>query len=213
MTAPAGPGSGHRRNRREGARAGRAGAFLLALVLCLGLLLGPAIPAPAADPPVALKDMMGTYLGRATVRELPSGKTEEREIDVEITPFRGGGFRIRWVNVTLVDGRRDVPGVRRRVSAATFSPGKAPGFFVEAPETNVFAEREEVTPMGGDPVRWAVLDAAGLTLYAFVVLDDGRYELQTYARRRTAAGIDLRYERVVDGERLRTIEGRAVKVE
>lgn len=36
-----------------------------------------------------------------------------------------------------------------------------------------------------------MLDAAGLNLYAFVVLDDGPYELQTYSRRRTTRGIDL----------------------
>ena len=140
-------------------------------------------------------------------------KTEEREIDVEISAFKGNGFRIRWVNVTLVDGRRDVPGVKRRPSELAFVPAKGQTFFVEAPESSVFGEREEGNPMGGDPVRWAVLDAAGLHLYAFVVLDDGRYELQTYSRRRTSQGIDLYYERVVDGRRMRVIEGRAVKAE
>jgi hypothetical protein len=161
----------------------------------------------------ALKDLMGTYVGRAKMLDLPGGKTEERDIDVEVTPFKGDGFRIRWVNVTLVDGQRDRKGVKRRVSEVTFTPGKTKGFFVEAPEGSVFSEREEVTPMGGDPVRWAVLDAAGLHLYAFILLRDGRYELQTYTRRRTAEGIDLHYERVVDGERVRTIDGRAVKAD
>jgi hypothetical protein len=67
--------------------------------------------------------------------------------------------------------------------------------------------------MGGDPVRWAVHDAAGLHVHSFVILDDGRYELQTYSRKRTPSGIDLRYERVVDGRTVRTIEGKAVKVD
>ena len=56
-------------------------------------------------------------------------------------------------------------------------------------------------------------DAAGLHVYSLTILDDGRYELQTYSRKRTATGIDLRYERVVDGRLVRSIEGRAVKIE
>jgi hypothetical protein len=171
------------------------------------------LAAPGGDGAAQLKDLMGTYLGRAVVKDLDTNQTEEREIDVEISPFKGNGFHIRWVNVTLVEGRRDLPGVKRRISEAAFTPAKGQNFFVEAPERSVFAEREEVSLLGGNPVRWAVLDAAGLHLYAFVVLDDGRYELQTYSRRRTARGIDLYYERVVDGKRVRTINGQAVKAE
>jgi hypothetical protein len=157
--------------------------------------------------------MMGIYLGRVTAKDLETGDSEARDIDVEITPYERDGFRIRWVNVTLVDGRRNVPGVKRRVSELAFKPAKGRGFFVEVPQRNVFAEREEVEPLGGDPVRWAVLDGGGLHVYSFVILADGRYELQAYSRKRTASGIDLHYERIVDGKRLRTIEGQAVKVE
>lgn len=182
-------------------------------LLSLAVTCFLAAPAAAADGPALLKDLMGTYLGRATVKALDTNQTEEREIDVEISPFKGNGFRIRWVNVTLVDGRRDLPGVKRRVSELAFTPAKGRNFFVEAPESSIFGEREEVTPLGGDAIRWAVLDDAGLHVHSFVVLNDGRFELQTYSRRRTNRGIDLHYERVVDGKRLRTIEGRAVKAE
>ena len=178
----------------------------------LGVGIALALPAAAADPP-PLKELMGVYLGRATVKDLSTNQTEERDIDIEITPFERTGFRIRWVNVTLVDGRRNVPGVKRRVSELAFRPAKGHSFFVEAPRVDVFTEREELTPMGGDPIRWAVHDAAGLHVYSLSILDDGRYELQTYTRKRAGGGIDLRYERVVDGKLLRTIEGRAVKIE
>jgi hypothetical protein len=192
----------------------RAIAFARAVTAALLVLaMHWAVAASGADGAVQLKDLMGTYLGRAIVKDLDTNKTEEREIDVEISPFKGNGFHIRWVNVTLVGGRRDVPGVKRRLSAVAFTPVKGQTFFVEVPESSVFGEREELTPLGGDPVRWAVLDAAGLHLYAFVVLDDGRYELQTYSRRRTPQGIDLHYARVVDGRPVRIIEGRAVKAE
>jgi hypothetical protein len=167
----------------------------------------------AADPAPTLKPMLGVYLGRATVKDLDTRATEERDIDVEVTPFDRDGFRIRWVNVTLVDGRRNLPGVKRRVSELTFKPAKGRNFFVEVPQASVFAEREEVQPMGGDPVRWAVQDAAGLHIHSFVILRDGRYELQTYSRKRTDTGIVLHYERVVDGRLVRTIDGQAVRVE
>ena len=186
---------------------------LAAALALAALMLLPAAYADAADAAPSLKSMIGVYLGRATVKDLDTNQSEERDIDIEITPFDRDGFRVRSVNVTLVDGRRDVAGVQRRVSELTFRPAKGRDLYVEAPQVNVFAEREEVTPMGGDAVRWAVQDAAGLHVYSFIILRDGRYELQTYSRKRTAAGISLRYERVVDGKLLRTIEGQAVKVE
>lgn len=191
---------------------------LAARRLAAALMLAPIafiVPSTgrAEDSSTSVKSLTGIYLGRATVKDLASGATEERDIDVEVTPYERDGFRIRWVNVTLVDGKRSVPGVKRRVSELAFKPAKGRGFFVEVPQRNVFAEREEVKPLGGDPVRWAVQDAAGLHVYSFVILPDGRYELQTYSRRRTASGIDLHYERVVDGKLLRTIDGKAVRVE
>jgi hypothetical protein len=179
-----------------------------------GMLVLAALATPlAADPAPTLKPLLGVYLGRATVKDLVTQATEERDIDVEVTPFDRDGFRIRWVNVTLVDGRRNLPGVKRRVSELTFKPAKGRNFFVEVPQASVFAEREEVQPMGGDPVRWAVQDAAGLHVHSFVILADGRFELQTYSRKRTDTGIVLHYERVVDGKLVRTIDGQAVRVE
>jgi hypothetical protein len=188
-------------------------AQLAAAIAVVALAFVASRPAAADDAAPSVKAMMGIYLGRATVTDVETRQTEERDIDIEVTPFDRDGFRIRWVNVTLVDGRRNLPGVKRRVSELTFKPAKGRGFFVEVPQANVFAEREETRPMGGDPVRWAVQDAAGLHVYSFVILDDGRYELQTYSRRRSASGMNLHYERVVDGKLLRTIDGQAVKVE
>jgi hypothetical protein len=204
--------SGPKRVSAEGSSVSRRAVTAVAGALLLGALATP-LPALTADPAPALKPMLGVYLGRATVKDLDTQATEERDIDVEVTAFDRDGFRIRWVNVTLVDGRRNLPGVKRRVSELTFKPAKGRNFFVEVPQANVFAEREEVQPMGGDPVRWAVQDAAGLHVHSFAVLGDGRYELQTYSRKRTASGIDLHYERVVDGKLVRTIDGQAVRVE
>lgn len=160
----------------------------------------------------ALADYFGAYVGVAEVRDA-DGTVEERHMDVEILPFRQDGFRVRWVNVTLVDGRRDVPGVVRRPAEVVFEPRGERGLFVEARVVNLFAGREEITPMAGDPLRWAKLDDAGLHVFSFVILPDGRYEQQSYTRRLTGDGLELSFERVVDGDLLRRIDGRAVRAD
>ncbi len=178
---------------------------------CLAIFLALGLAAPAAA--AALGDFFGSYVGVAEVRDAADRVVETRHMDIEITAFRRTGFRIRWVNVTLVDGRRDLPGVERRVAEVTFEPKGRAGFFVEAQSVSPFARREEIAPLAGDPVRWAKLDDAGLHVFSFVVLPNGRYELQTYTRQLTDAGLDLFFERVVDGDTLRRIDGRTVRTD
>ncbi len=187
----------------------------LASRLLIIVLLGALSPLTGAAPAAAvqLTDYFGAYVGVAEVRDAADRVIEERDMDIVITPFRRGGFNIRWVNVTLVDGRRDLPGVQRRGAEVTFEPKERTGFFVEARVASVFTQREEIEPMAGDPVRWAKLDADGLHVFSFVVLPNGRYELQIYTRRMTDDGLDLFFERVVDGATLRRIEGRTVRAD
>lgn len=185
-------------------------AFQL-LVLIVAIGLAPLGPRAAAA--VQLADYFGSYVGVAEVRDAADRVVEERHMDIEITPFRQGGFRVQWVNVTLVDGRRDLPGVERRLAEVVFQRQDGTDRFVEARVTSPFAQREEIEPMAGDPVRWAKLDEAGLHVFSFVVLPNGRYELQIYTRQLTDVGLDLFFERVVDGDTLRRIEGRTVRAD
>lgn len=181
---------------------------LAPVVLALATLV-LALPAAAAS----LADYFGSFVGVAEVRDAADRVVEKRHMDIEITPYRRTGFRIRWVNVTLVDGRRDVPGVQRRVAEVTFEPRGRAGLFVEARTVSPFVQREEIAPLAGDPMRWAKLDDTGLHVFSFVVLPNGRYELQIYTRRLTDAGLDLEFERVVDGDTLRRIDGRTVRAD
>lgn len=188
----------------------RPGRLLLVSCSMLLLLLA-ALPWPLAAQ--SLDSYFGSFVGRAEVRDGAAGLVETRDIDIEISAFRRGGFRLRWTNVTLVDGRRDVPGVRRRVNEVVFERRDGGGLFVEAPAANPFQRQEEIVPMAGDPLRWAKLDARGLHVFSFAVLDDGRYELQTYTRRLEGDGLALTFERVVDGTTLRRIDGWAVRAD
>ncbi len=162
---------------------------------------------------LTLDSLFGTYTGYATVEDLVTGEREEREMDIIISPYKRKGFRIHWTNVRLVKGRRDLPGVRRRDLAVAFKPAEDGSYYIEAPEYNPFRRKEEIQPLEGDPIRWAVLDDTGLYVYSFLVLEDGRYELQTYRRFPEKDGLGLLYERIVDGTVVKRITGYAVRAE
>ena len=46
-----------------------------------------------------------------------------------------------------------------------------------------------------------------------MILDDGRYELQAYTRATTEEGMELEWQRIVDGRRLRHMTGKAVRAD
>ena len=190
------------------ARLRAAWAVVAAAALLLAAAEGRA-HAAAGD----LQEFYGTYVGTAEVRDLTTGETGERHLDIVIEPREPSGFRLHWVSVSLVDGRRDVPGVERRVQSVLFAPAEESDFFVEVQEESPFRERGQTLPMRGDPVRWAYLDGDTLHVASFVVLEDGRYELQLYERTLTPTGLDIEFQRLVDGVLLTRIVGHTVRAD
>jgi hypothetical protein len=178
---------------------------LLALVLLV--LAGPAGKAAAAD----LGDFFGTYVGNA--QELGDTEPMARDMDIVIQPFHDNGFQIHWITVTKIDGRRDVPGVERTVQSAFFERAEDRSLFVEVEADNPFRERETKEPMSGHAVRWASVDGETLHVYSFLVLEDGRYELQIYDRVLTEVGLDIVFRRFDDGVLVRQIKGSTVRVQ
>jgi hypothetical protein len=179
-----------------------------------GLALACLLPeAELRAAPNDLKPFFGSYVGVATVEDTKTGEIGQRDMDIVIQPYRDGGFRIDWINVTLVDGRRDLPGVERRVQSALFEPIEDRDMYVEVAAENLFQEREETQPMRGDPVRWASIDGPRMHVYAFEVLEDGTYELQIYDRVLTEKGIDIAFQRIVDGEVMRRISGTTARAQ
>jgi hypothetical protein len=194
-------------------RAGPAreiGRYALAGGLAVGGLLGSATAQAA---PAALEPFLGAYVGVAEVQDLKTGEVHHRDMDIVIEPYHDNGFAIRWVNVTLVNGRRDLPGVERRVQNVLFEKADDRDMYVEVTENNPFREREETQPLRGDPVRWASVDGRTLHVYSFVVAEDGTYELQVYDRVLTDKGIDIEFERIVDDEVLRRIVGSTARAQ
>jgi hypothetical protein len=185
----------------------RSHAPLRTARLPAALLLALFLAAPGGVRAASLEPFFGSYVGVAEVKDFANGDIRQRDMDIVIEPYKRGGFKIHWVNVSLVDGKRAVPGVERRVQTVLFEPAEDRDFFVEVAENNPFRERDETRPMRGDPVRWASLDDQGLHVYSFVVLEDGRYELQVYDRTLTEVGLDIRFQRIVDSELVREITG------
>lgn len=177
----------------------------------LGLLFGTAVTGTAAaDGP---EDFFGTYVGVAEVVDHRTSEREQRHMDIVIEPHKERGFRLRWVNVTLVEGERTLPGVKRHVQTVLFEPSAERDLYVETEEGSPFRERRETKPMQGDAVRWAAIDGRRMHVYSFVVLEDGRYEMQIYDRVLTDAGLDIEFQRIVDGAVVRAIDGTTVRAE
>ncbi len=181
----------------------RPGLWLIAAVLALGLLGGAA---RAGDPSA----FFGTYIGVADAVDIETGAVEQRDLTIEIKPYTGGGFLIGWETIFKVEGRRDVPGVKRRFTRLLFRPAKRNDFWVEVPQADPFRKRDEMDALAGDAVRWATIEGNRLNVYSVVVRPDGRYELEIYARSRTERGLDIAFQRVVDGKVVRRVTGRAV---
>ena len=176
-----------------------AASFVLAI---FGHLVG-SHPALAED----LSRFFGSYVGRATVEDPETGAQQLRDLDIVISPYREDGLQIDWVTVGLVDGRRDLPGVKRWSQTALFTPSDDQDFMVDVGENSLFKERGDMEVIAGDPVRWTRIEDDTLHACSFVVLEDGRYELQIYQRMLTETGMDILFERIVDGEVVRRVEG------
>ena len=194
---------------RPGSRWAPGARLASRLLVALGLVWAQGAGASSAS----LEPFFGSYVGVAEVDNLDGGEVRQRDMDIVIEPYKRGGFKIHWVNVSLVDGKRAVPGVERRVQTVLFEPAEDRDFFVEVAENNPFRERDETRPMRGDPVRWASLDDQGLHVYSFMVLEDGRYELQVYDRTLTDIGLDIRFQRIVDGALAREITGTTARAD
>ena len=158
---------------------------------------------------VELSDYHGVYLGYAVVNDGPGGGFREREMTVKIEPYKTNGIEISWTSVELVEGRRDKAGVTYREDQLLLLPSDNSEYYIASATHKPFEQRQQDQPIAGDPLRWATLSEQGLQVFSFVILDDGRYELQRYNRQLDQDGMSLSFERIVDDEVKREISGYA----
>lgn len=179
--------------------------FLRTLVVAVAALI--AVPATAIE----LEQLEGIYVGITEDFDGDGHKLAERHVDMVLTKHGAKGFKIDLTSVVLVDGRRDVPGVRRRVYSAQFEPSEKGDFFLATSPFDPFVERESEEMIAGEPLEWAQIDGDSLVIYTLAVLNDGRYELQVYERAFNGDTIKTLYERHLDGVLQRQTVGQMVR--
>ena len=180
-----------------------------ALFAAMAILGSP----PALAEPAGTQQLIGTFVGSAADELRLGDQPEQRDIVMEIAAYRERGLQVQWHNVTLVDGRRDLPGVKFRRDAVTLMPAPDRSFYLAQLGYDPFSERKTLDPVGGDPMRWGVVGKDSLDLYTIAIRDDGSYELQTTHRHPEGDGVALVFERVVAGELVRRMAGHAVRAE
>ena len=176
-------------------------------------LLALLAAAPADAGPPGIEQLIGTFVGRAEDDPNLGRAPEQRDIVMEIESYQSTGLRLDWHNVTLVNGRRDVPGVKYRHDEVLLVPAPDRSFFLAAVGYDPFAEKKSVDALKGDPLRWGVVDGEALDLYAFTINEDGTYELQMSRRHPSGDGVRLDFQRIADGELARHMVGHAVRAE
>lgn len=178
---------------------------------------GPAAPAPpaarrtaappragSASQPLDIKAFFGSFAGSGLADGDDSAYfgVTQRDLDVRIAAAGQGGFTIVWTTVLRGGGDPKNPDIRRRETTMTFAPGPRPGLFTAAANGS---------PLDGGVIAWARLARNTLTIYVFAVREDGRHDIQTYARTLSGNGMELVFTRLVDGERQRRVRGKLVK--
>ena len=172
-----------------------------------------AIATPEALADSGIAPFVGVYVGQAEVYDRAGTLVGKRDLEVIIEDLGRQRFRIMWTNVSLVDGRRDLPGVERRVGEAIFQPGDQPQVYVQEMRGSLFETARNMDFLAGDPMRWASVEGDRLGMYSIALTDEGRLEVQSYVRTLTEDGMDLEFRRVYDGDVNRRIVGRAIRVE
>ena len=168
-------------------------------------LVGLALAGAAHARTLALETFFGTFEGSG-VAQTPDSfyfGTTARDLNVTIGAAgpKGEGFSVRWTSV-IRSGADATPDVRRKTATRVFEPAGRPGVY----------RGEAADPLKGEEVAWARLAGNTLTVYLMTVRADGRYEVQKYDRTLMDTGMKLEFTRVRDGEPVRRVTGRLVKV-
>jgi len=154
----------------------------------------------------------GTYVGMSEELDSSGHTVAARHVDMMLNMVNDG-FRFDIVSVRLVDGRRDLPGVRRRAVSVEFEETDTPGMYVADAPVNMFSEQEDESVFAGKPIEWAQVDGDNLVVYTLSIREDGRYEVEVFERAFEGDTVQTLYERHLDGALQRQTLGRMVRSE
>ncbi|WP_420547551.1 hypothetical protein [Curvivirga sp.] len=175
-------------------------AFLL-------ILFGISQVVHAAEAISVIKPFFGTYEGDAISS---AEEADKRSLRVKVWPTGDDSFHLIWeTTVHKTDGREKVT-----EHSVEFRVSKRDGVYGSAMRKNLFGKWEPLNPMKGDPYIWAKIKDDTFIVYAMIITEDGGYEMQQYNRRIIDdETMELVFNRIRDGEKLRTIKGFLKRVE
>lgn len=175
--------------------------WIYALLIVATLAPMPAVQAEHVDPEI----FFGEFEGETAIDY--DGQMRERDLRVKITRS-GDGFAVKWISVT----QRPNGTLKRKEYSIDFLPTRRQNIYRSGERKDMFGNAVPLDPLEGDPYVWARLHEDTMTVHALHILEDGGYEMQTYARTRIPEGLKLEYSRVRDGEVLRTVRGTLLEV-
>ncbi|MGR3984261.1 MAG: hypothetical protein OD817_03220 [Gammaproteobacteria bacterium] len=159
------------------------------LAAALALLCAGA--AQAAD----FERFIGHYRGSAQV-----GDAGRRDMSVRIRAI-DGGFEVNWKSISHKSGGR----LKEKEYTIGFRPTSRAGIYSSAMGVNVFGNPVPLDPMKGDPYVWSRIGGGTLTVFSLLIDQDGGYEMQQYNRTLATGGLNLEYDRIRNGEKLKSI--------
>lgn len=175
----------------------RLTGLLSALFLVMATL-----SARAADVPISA--FFGTWQGSGVAENADSlyFAMTTRDFDVVVAPD-GDGFTITWTTIIRSGGDPNNPDIRRRQATLTFEPADRAGMFEATDSGN---------PVDGEVLSWARIVDNTLSVHQMTLNENGGFELTTYDRTLTGLGMELDFRRIRDGEEVRKVTGRLIKI-
>ena len=141
---------------------------------------------------------IGSYSGSAQVAG--DDGTDQRDMSVVIKAL-DEGFQVNWKSISRkLDGR-----IKEKEYAINFLPTRRDGIYSSAMGVNLFGNPVPLDPMKGDPYVWGRISGDTLTVFSLLIDQSGGYEMQEYNRTLTDGGLDLEYQRIRNGEKLKSI--------
>ena len=169
--------------------------------LIVGLLLLAPWRASWAQNAGDFQPFIGDFTGHV-VYAGPAGLAK-RDLEVSIRRERGG-FSLKWTTIS----QRASGKLKRAEYFVAFAPAKRPGFYLSSDRITRLGARIPIDPLAGDPQVWAKISDKTMTVYAVLITEDGKHEVQTYVRTLVPGGMELKFNRVRDGQPLKTISAK-----
>ena len=168
------------------------------VVFFIGLLVLAPWRAALAQTTGDFQPFLGDFVGQV-VYAGPAGLAK-RDLEVSVRRERGG-FSLKWTTISQKSSGK----LKRAEHFVAFAPAKRPGFYAATDRINRLGVRIPIDPLAGDPQVWAKINGKTMTVYAVLITDDGKHEVQTYERTLVPGGMELNFSRVRDGKPLKAI--------